>query len=161
MIEFKGEFSPQTEKFYFNNSRRIARNLMFFAVGIWSPAVLSFYLSSFKTNVLVVYLLILFIVPFTMYIPLGKKEKKKQMPQRIYTEDDEYINVVLGDGHKECSCISDVKCVYDYGEFYYLVFPFGKKNWKFVCQKSLITQGTLEEFERLFDVEIIQKRKRM
>ena len=159
MIEFKGEFSPQTEKFYFNNSRKAARNLMLFAVIIWLPIVLSYYLYSFDIKVILYYLLILIVAPLYMcVIPLSKKEKKRQMPQKIYTDEDECINVVLGDGRKESCCISDVKCVYDYDDFYYLVFVFGKKNWKFVCQKSLITQGNLEEFESLFDVEIVKKK---
>lgn len=46
----------------------------------------------------------------------------------------------------------DIESVYDYGEYYHF--------WQgdlFICQKSLITQGTLEEFERLFEGKIIRK----
>ena len=47
--------------------------------------------------------------------------------------------------------ISDAKQLRDFGEFYEIVFPFGKVSDKFICQKNLLTQGTLEEFEKLFE----------
>lgn len=53
--------------------------------------------------------------------------------------------------------IKDVKNVYDHGEFYDLVFPFGKISGKFICQKNLLTEGTLAEFEALFDGKIVRK----
>ena len=41
--------------------------------------------------------------------------------------------------------------------FYFIKFPFGKYSDKFICQKSLLTQGTLEEFEALFEGKIERK----
>ena len=31
-----------------------------------------------------------------------------------------------------------------------MVFPFGKVSEKFICQKSLLSEGTLEDFEKLY-----------
>jgi len=50
-----------------------------------------------------------------------------------------------------------VKKVYDYGEFYFISFYFGKISCYFICQKSLLTQGTIEDFEKLFDGKIVKK----
>ncbi len=58
--------------------------------------------------------------------------------------------ICIADKYKECRKISDVKRVRDYGEFYELVFPLSKMSEKFICQKNLLTKGTLEEFKRLF-----------
>ena len=52
--------------------------------------------------------------------------------------------------------IEDVKCVRDFGEFYELVFPFGKISEKFICQKDLLSKGTLAEFEALFGDKILR-----
>ena len=53
--------------------------------------------------------------------------------------------------------ISDVKKVVDHGEFYELSFVFGKVSDKFICQKSLLTKGTLEEFKAMFGDKVYRK----
>ena len=45
----------------------------------------------------------------------------------------------------------------DYGECYYFKFNFGERDRFFVCQKSLLTEGTIEEFEELFEDVIVRK----
>ena len=66
---------------------------------------------------------------------------------------------MCGEKFTESAAIEDVVKLVDYGEFYDLSFPFGKLNDKFVCQKSLLSKGTLEEFEALFEGKIIRKAK--
>lgn len=46
--------------------------------------------------------------------------------------------------------LSAVKCVKDYGEWYHFEFNFSDRDMYFVCQKSLLTEGSIEEFESLF-----------
>ena len=70
-------------------------------------------------------------------------------PKKIFVQD-EYI-VCTADKWTEAKAVSDVKVVRDFGEFYDLVFPFGNASEKFVCQKSLLSKGTLEDFEALFE----------
>ncbi len=79
------------------------------------------------------------------------------MPKRIYT-DNEFIAVET-DKEGEFAKISDVKKVVDHGEFYELIFPLGKVGKKYICQKNLLTKGTLEEFESLFEGKIERKTK--
>ena len=59
----------------------------------------------------------------------------------------------------ESRLISDVKAVRNYDEFYEFVFLFRKINVKFICQKSLLSKGTLEEFESLFHDKIVNMTK--
>ena len=56
-----------------------------------------------------------------------------------------------GETHRS---INSVTRVLDYGEWYYLLFEFDSRDIYFVCQKSLLTKGSLEEFEALFEGKI-------
>ena len=86
----------------------------------------------------------------------GKKKKESYLPYRIFT-DEEYV-VCITKKNEEYRLIKDVKLVYDYGEWYEITFPFGKKSSNFIYQKSLLTKGTLEEFEALFEGKIVRKK---
>lgn len=83
------------------------------------------------------------------------KGRKEITPKRIYVIDNNLI--CISDKQSESRGVELVKTAYDYGEFYFLSFPMGKKSGNFVCQKDLLTQGTLEEFEKLFDGKIVRK----
>ena len=77
------------------------------------------------------------------------------LPNRIWLDED-YI-YCQAKAYLEQKCIDDVKRVYEYADFYELCFPFGNISIRFICQKSLLTQGTLEEFESLFKGKITKK----
>lgn len=51
----------------------------------------------------------------------------------------------------------DVSSVDDIGEWYVINMPNVRPIQKLVCQKDLLTQGTLEDFESLFVTKIIRK----
>ena len=54
--------------------------------------------------------------------------------------------------------IDNVKLIIDYGEWYHIYFY--SKNGRFVCQKDLLCNGDLSEFERLFKDKLIRKTKK-
>ncbi|MDE6677106.1 MAG: hypothetical protein K2K12_05290 [Clostridia bacterium] len=54
--------------------------------------------------------------------------------------------------------INEVKRVLDYGECYYLIYT--SINQAIICQKDLLKQGSLEEFEALFQGKIKRKCKK-
>ena len=62
-----------------------------------------------------------------------------------------------GDQLTEARSIDQIKCVIDYGEWYKIIFRFPNKSQRFICQKDLITQGTIEDFETLFADKIIRR----
>ena len=76
------------------------------------------------------------------------------LPKRIYTNGDHIVCVA--EKYTDSKLIKDVKKVIDHGEFYELCFPFGKTSEKFICQKSLLSKGSLGAFERLFADKIIK-----
>lgn len=53
--------------------------------------------------------------------------------------------------------IKKIKKILDYEDCYYVIY--GDMNNSIVCQKDLLTEGTIEEFEALFQGKIIRKKK--
>lgn len=54
---------------------------------------------------------------------------------------------------------SQVKKVIDYGRYYYLFLYKFDPSKGIVCQKSLLINGTIEEFEELFEGKIVRRIK--
>ena len=155
MIEFDGYIFGAAEKHFFARSRNLAQNVLLFAVLALLPAVIRFAGKVGSWGWIAGYCSLFLLIPLLLRIPKSEKEKLTLIPRKIYVED-EYI-VCIGEKYVESKLIADVAKVVDYGEFYELVFPFGKVSDKFICQKSLLTKGTLEEFEQLFDGKITRK----
>lgn len=105
-------------------------------------------------GVVIAYLSFYLIFPLLVRIPRSKKEQAAVLPKRIYTERNSIVCVA--EKYQERKKIADVKLVRDFGEFYELVFPFGKYSEKFICQKSLLSKGTLNAFEALFPGKIVR-----
>ena len=60
---------------------------------------------------------------------------------------------------KPCTIeFSKIKHIYDYGEWYYIVFKGDITNY-IVCQKSLLIEGDIKEFENIFKNQIQIKDK--
>ena len=76
------------------------------------------------------------------------------IPKKIVTDNDYIISIA--DKYSDSRNINDVKLVRDFGEFYEIIFPFGKISEKFICQKNLLVKGTIEEFEALFGDKIVR-----
>ena len=152
MIEFTGNFSGKAKKYYNKIERTLGVSIMLIASIIVSP----FWIIAFAPMVDIFFALASYciVVAITLLAICLVPFDKKIMPKRIYTEDGEYISVVLENGIEEYKRIDEAKIVYDYGEFYAIKFYFGNKSNKFICQKDLITKGTLEEFEALFEGKI-------
>ena len=153
MIEFDGYLTGEAEKGFVRKTRKIG----IIGCGIVIPLVLP--MIFFFSNVLLkdpafLYAMLgaLAFVVIILLIPKGKKEHISMLPKRIYT-DGEYI-VCVADRYTDSKFIRDVKKVIDHGEYYELCFPFGKVSEKFICQKSLLAKGTLQDFEALFEGKI-------
>ena len=49
-----------------------------------------------------------------------------------------------------------IKGVRDFGEYYVLIFRVSGNFLQIICQKDLLTNGTIEQFEELFDGKIVR-----
>ena len=75
---------------------------------------------------------------------------------KIYIDiEDETIGVV-GEKFKDEHDISSVIQIVDHGEWYDVKYAFGEvKNVQTVIQKNLLTKGTIEEFEQIFEDKVV------
>ena len=154
-IEFCGLLSGTAAEFFWKKSVNSGQKIMLSSIAIVSPwfAFVSLKLGNFIP--LLVCGILFVLTPLLVRLPKDPKEKKKLTPNMIYVEDD--CIICVSNGYLERKYIDDATCVFDHGEFYEFVFPFGKVSDKFICQKSLITTGTLEEFESIIGNKLHRK----
>ncbi len=152
MIEFKGMISGNAEKYFFKRTRNLAIKILLVSeILVLFPFAL-YMIRTVNWVGLAAIGIAFCCVPLLACIPKSKKEKKMLLPKRIYTDNESIICV--GEKYVESKLIGDESLVRDFGEFYEIVYPFGKVSDKFICQKNLLSEGTIEEFESLFDGKI-------
>ena len=156
MIEFSGYLSGKTEKYFWKRNAAFVQKFIFIGVILCIPLPLLFVEQAGNWSPVVGYLgfWILFGIVFP-FLPKSKKEKEKITPYKIIIQDG-YISVQTK-ASSESRKIDDVKIIYDFGEWYSFVFPIGKVSMNFICQKDLISKGTLKDFEELFKGKIIDR----
>ena len=154
MIEFKGYLTGDAKKYFFKRGIKYLQNIFLGSACLFLPAIVMFAIKIKMWSILIGCLvMILIIIALPCLLP--KLDKDKSLPKRILIQDD--IVLCVSDEATESRYIAEVKEVRDYGEYYDLVFPLGKPSPNFVCQKNLLTQGSLEEFEALFEGKIVKK----
>lgn len=158
MIEFNGRINGEAEKRFLYRARVLGQNILLIGLLLVSPTFV-FIAVKFNYWPFLLWFFIMFLAIILLSrIPKGKKEIEKIIPKKIFVQD-EYI-VCVANSYTESRLLSDVKLVRDFGEFYELVFPLGKVSDKFICQKDLLTKGTLEEFEALFGDSLVVMSKK-
>ena len=151
MIEFDGYISGEALKYFWKKGRYITLYIFSFSLSVLLPAMIYISWALNFYSILIAYSgFSAFMVLLILLWPNQKDEVF--IPKKVFT-DNEHIVVIMGK-HEEFRLISDATVVKEYDEFYFIEFPFGQKSGNFVCQKSLLTKGTLEEFEALFPGKI-------
>ena len=157
MIVFSGEVSTEVEKHIFRKSRKLVH--IAFSVA-WFIVLIPIACATINSNLILFlygYLAMLPILNLVILIPQSKSERRAMMPTKICI-DNNYIEYTSKRSN-EYRSTAKVKIVRDYGDFYDIVFPIGKICDFFVCQKDLLSCGTLEDFEKLFDGKIVRMAK--
>lgn len=154
MIEFKGYLTGDAKKYFFKRGIKYLQNIFLGSACLFLPAIVMFAIKIKMWSILIGCLVMILIIIALPYLQV-KTDKDKYVPKLIRIQDNILLSV--SDGATESRYIEEVKEVRDYGEYYALVFPFWKLSEKFVCQKDLLTQGSLEEFEALFEGKIVKK----
>lgn len=154
MIEFTGYLTGAAKKYFFKRGTKYLQNIFLGAAILVSPPIVMFAVRIQSLLLIVGYIIATSVILIAPYLQV-KSDKDKYVPKLIRIQDN--ILLSASDGITESRYIEEVKEVRDYGEYYALVFPMGKLSEKFVCQKDLLTKGTLEEFEALFEGKIVRK----
>lgn len=150
MIEFNGYLTGTSQKFFCKQIIKLQQKIILFTlIPIFVILIIVFYLM-FDVIALYPEVIISEIILSALALLLPniqtKKEKEKITPQRVYIDGDMIVS--KSNAAADTRFMKDVKEVRDYGEFYYFVFK--AYSYRFVCQKDLLSQGTIEEFETLF-----------
>lgn len=151
-MEFSGRLTGAAEKHFYKRSRILGQKIIFLSALLIAPSIVSFAIRFKKWSSVAVFVGLFMCIMLLVSIPKSKKERSQITPKKIVVED-EYI-VCVAEKYTETRMVTDVKMVKDFGEYYELCFRIGKSSDKFVCQKSLLTKGTIEDFETLFNGKI-------
>lgn len=156
IIEFRGYLTGKTLKDFQKRRTNFWRVVMSFAFLLMIPV----FMFMFWGKVVLWKMLCAFLL-----FPIGavvfpyfavKADKNKSVPKRIHISDN--ILQYASDQFTESRNIEEVKSVWDYGEYYIIIFgKLGQLFPYFVCQKNLLTKGSIDEFEALFAGKIERK----
>ncbi len=155
MIEFRGELTGESKKFLLRKQVKLQTAVALIVVAIFSiPVVLA--------SIFFMPICLLFFIPLGLYllfsvITPSKRDQKKFVPDSITIDPEEETIVHKCPAMERFHMISSVKRVEDYGEWYNFVFNYEDRDLYFVCQKSLLQKGTIEDFEKIFSDKIVVK----
>lgn len=82
---------------------------------------------------------------------------KGDVTQQIYINNG-LVSAVSCEGRTRSAQICAIKKVKDFGDYYAMTLPgiCAIVSVYFICQKDLLTNGTIEQFEELFDGKIVR-----
>ncbi len=149
MIVFDGNLTGSSKEFFINkllnNFSLLLIVLFLFSMPMW--VFLSLKVGAFFEVLLTLVLIIIF-SPFFFRICVSKKERQRNLPKKVII--NEGVITSVSDKTTISKNIAQIKVIRDCGEFYHIVFPRIYIDAVFVCQKNLLSKGTIEEFELLF-----------
>ena len=159
MIEFRGEQTGLCQRFMFKKYAKVQMITFLALAAFWAiPAILLSTLDAAVANLLSKLLFIAAVAQVILaFIPLGKFNRSLVLSKRIYIDFEEGTIVRETEKEETFRMLSEIRTVLDHGEWYEIVFDFGNGARCYACQKGLLTQGTLEEFELLFEGKIERK----
>lgn len=156
MIVFNGEASDKAKLYYkIKGANALVIGACIFSV-IWCVPVL-------LICIYYDWIVALFFAPFAFVVIASIVYRfaptdlnKIQTPVKVEIMPD--VMISTGKIFEYARYYDDVKKVIDYGEWYHIVFYWPHKCWSYLCQKDLITEGTIEEFEEYFKDKLVCKK---
>lgn len=157
MFEFNGELTGKCKSYLIRLTTKVQAMAVLITSSIFLVPIL---ILSFTWDLnALIFAVILVGFSLLSWIPPSKKQQKNFIPLRICFDLEETIVVYQSAKTERFHMINSISKIIDYGEWYHLVFYYSDRDICFVCQKSLITKGTIEEFERLFEDKIVTSDK--
>ena len=157
MISFEGALSSKCKK---NLAQRIAQieGLLFaFTTLTVSAIILPWGIIKGTWMYSIIIVLLFLIITIIAFIPPKRFLSLKTNIKIIFDEDTITKKMNISSISRP---LSKVKKVVDMGEYYCLVFRMEGIRSSWICEKELIKQGTLKEFESLFTGKIKRKSKK-
>lgn len=154
MIKFQGEISDKNKKFFINKIK-IMLFLSFFipSLLILIPFIILVFIDSILYLSVVVFLILFPLI----FLVIKNKYYEDMLPNEIIINDNTIICV--GEKFRYEMEFTDISKIIDYGDCYKILFKIPCNNQSFICQKDLIVDGSIEEFEIIFKNKIRKKNK--
>ncbi|MDE6355965.1 MAG: hypothetical protein K2L67_01855 [Clostridia bacterium] len=154
MIKFQGEISQDCKKWFLK--REFKAYLILSCLLALLYAIANIVIALLWELIALLYLIIPIVAIICFSLPF-RKFAVNRVPSIVSIED----NFIECENEKEYANnkLDDVKKVIDLGEWYIVKFYFPVNLRWVICQKDLIVEGTIEEFEQLFEGKIIRKHK--
>lgn len=163
MIEFRGELSEKCKAVYLK--RTLKTNIIIFNftwIIIDIPVLLIAYFWKEASLYFYIFAGMVFIIALLNMFPFANPPQKTlalNIPIRVTIRDGKIEKEGKSENHYAVRELQDVKKVIDEGDWYQIIFYFPYKLAECICQKDLITEGTIEEFEELFQDRIERRIK--
>ena len=158
MIRFEGKMNDDCIKFIYRiHSKKtfLLNSVLFIAwaiIFVWIA-----WLTSYTLVLLFLLLPLIWMISWAILIHSDKKTKQKMVPRAFIINLEEQMLIIRCEGTPEMfNSMTSVERVDDYGGWYHIVFELGVQDLTFVCQKDLLVEGTIEEFESLFEGKIVR-----
>jgi len=159
MIKFQGELSNKCKKYILTQYLKTTSCILLLSgiiIGVVLTISLYFTYPKWRDLIMLICPISAGIMTIIMSMPPLPKDRYKLYPTCItISMRDGNLSYVVGNIYTVKS-VADVKRVVDMGEWYRL-YGFNLRGTTLVCQKDLITEGSLEDFEMLFDGKIEKK----
>ena len=149
MIEFRGDLSNNSKKYLI---KKESKSCLVVILGSLIACIPFICLTILKDWIFVVGIIPLVFLAISSLFPLNKKAVELILPTKIVIVND--LITCKGNNFSISNNISFVKKVLDYGEWYHIIFKFPHKSFRYLCQKDLLINGSLEEFEKIFEDKI-------
>lgn len=154
MIEFKGDLTGASQEYALKKTAKLTQRFLLLGSVCLLPG-------SYIISVTVLHNFWIFILPALFFVAsilsrITYKIHTQKLPRCICIDS----GTVTADFKFNSQTLDTdaVKAVYDYGEFYEIIPKINiGLSPVLICQKDLLTDGTLEEFKKLFDGKITQK----
>ena len=157
MIRFLGELEGESRRFLLRRQSLLQMFIWGVSTVIVGVPIVAFALS-WKMLILWCYVAYVVIFMFICLLPPTKQAQKTFMPKEVFIDLTDEMIVQKSEKNERFRELSSIKSVLDYGDWYYFKFYFGNKDQYFICQKSLLIEGTIDDFESLFEDKIIRKK---
>ena len=155
MIEFNGYISGNAEKqFVKSEFLMLLTAFWFFPIGLLVLSI-AYAINTGFWLIAQIFIGEHIFIPIAIVIVLSKRGRKKMLTKKVIIHDG--LITAITDQQPVTQNISDVKQVNEYADYYKINFRFGRICNIFICQKDLITKGTLEEFDELFADKLVIK----
>lgn len=158
MIRFDGALTGNAQEYFIKKT--INRIGVFgFLILLLNIPFWHFFYSGTNTvkYVVPVVLIVSAIAMYIFKLIVSKREKSKERAniRKVIIKDD--VITIVSEESSTRKNIKRVKKVRDYGEFYEIIFSPLDLLTVCVCQKSLLSKGSIKDFEELFADKLIKQ----